>query len=999
MAKLITQLNKTSGNYQDVFIFTVNASFNGIQDSIKNAQIKILFPDFLTIYLGDIQDPIQNVTTELLADGKLYTFEFGAITDLGIAVRIGIGAMFSPSTKNGTSVSILPELWINNEQYLSSTADTIQLQVISDYRLSHELIIPQIAPSENSIAYYRVLLKNYGDLGASINNILISCNVNDKFIIDNTYAIIGKDISSDNFKDSSQDGIVGSIDSNTITFAIEKFYGEAYEFIYRVIAVAAQNTSEDNAANNNEAGYSLDTTLFWSIDDTVQEEISSPLLISEPLYNVSSSLYGPDYSLPGRLTHYEASFSNTGNQALDNLILTVTFPNEVIIETFTSGIYKLHTLMESLDLSYQISYRTTSGISGIIGTYSTDNNQSIASNAFVDANDSLRSLSWEFSTFPVGFTAQSIPVFDGYIMDTTPIGSILICDLNISFFANNIANSNQKNCVTRLQDICILTPTFSSSSSNIPVKPGEVFQYTIGANCRRSRLNTPVFQFFLPAKLRYVGNVTSNFYDYFKSQSPLSVPEPRIILNANDNFDTLIEFAFTDTFSDDLQNSLEDSYERDFEQHSRIRITFDVEVLSTARGSFSSYFRMFTVNSDSESAQSNMITNSILFFLSISSRKEAQGFLDRDFRSNNTLASTLSGETVTYQINITNTGNADFDSIELIDILPYPQDTGVIETTVSRESDFPIYLSTEVSAKIISPTAPSNATSENSSIYDSTYDFPYTLYYSTSNNPVRFGNSFNIIGETNNWSLTPPELMSTVRSIKFVKDEAPLLPGETLSLLFNTTVPYGLKSGLIAWNSFAADVAYTDMEGNKQHLLAIEPDKIGVQILAPDTSKGRISGFVFWDEEKTGYYSNSLSRTTATNDIGVVLYNSRGLPLRYTFTATNIEGLAGQYSFSNLDLDQYFIRFFIDTDIHDFSKQHYSSFDKYSNVNISGITPMIDLSTTQYQDNVIAGIHSNTERRVNEVLQINRNSNQMLRNVIYDQMLIGMKLEDTDTLL
>ncbi len=126
MAKLITQLNRTQGTYQDVFIYTVNASFNGINEPITDASIQILFPDFLEVYLGDIQEPVKNVTQTALETGTLYTFEFGAISDVGIAVRLGIGAKFGPSAANATKVIIAPELWINGALYTSYESEAIQ---------------------------------------------------------------------------------------------------------------------------------------------------------------------------------------------------------------------------------------------------------------------------------------------------------------------------------------------------------------------------------------------------------------------------------------------------------------------------------------------------------------------------------------------------------------------------------------------------------------------------------------------------------------------------------------------------------------------------------------------------------------------------------------------------------------------------------------------------------------------------------------------------------
>ncbi|MFI3208773.1 MAG: hypothetical protein R3Y40_06510 [Eubacteriales bacterium] len=970
MAQLLTQLNKTQGNYQDVFIYTINTSFNGIQDTIANAQIKILFPDFLTIYPGDIQSPIQNMTAENVDGGILYTFDMGAISDLGITLRFGIGVMFSPVATNETEVAISPELWINGELYIASTSEPIQLLVNPDFRLTHQLILPDVLPSAGGVAYYQVLLKNYGDLGGAIENVQITCNSPEGFEIDSSYSIIGRDVSPNGFEDISQDDLLGIVSDNRITFSIESFYGEAYAFIYRVILA-------DDMVMDSE----YTSAITWSANSISQGEVPGIFSVSNPIYKTNFSLYTPDYSLPGRLINYEASVSNAGNQDLNSVVLTIEIPPGVILDSFTSGRYYLGIIQENIGLSYDISYTTNAGISGTIGTYNTDNNSSISTNDFLNPSDSILSLSWEFPTLPVGFTTRSVPQFNGRVRESTPLNSMALCKLDIAYYANNIPSSNQTNGITLIQDICVLTPTFSSSIGSNPIRPGEIFQYTIGANCRRSRLNTPIFDFYLPKELAYAGNISGDFYDYFRTQGALKIPDPSITANVNANEDTLLTFSFTD------------DYAADFEQKSRIKITFDVQVLPASKGEFSSFFLLDAAAPENNlSVKSNVYTNAILFFLSISSKKEVMGFLDEDYAPTSAMGTTLSGEEVMYRITLRNTGNADLNSIEIIDILPHIGDKGIIEEGISRGSEFPTILTTEVTAFI------------NSTDIDSTsvpkQDVDFNIAYSLSSDPLRFGNQFNIIGDVDDWSTTPPNLLSDARSIKLSTNDTILLPGEALTILLKTTIPYGTPVGAIAWNSFAADVSYTDFEGNEQHLLAIEPDKVGVQVISPDETKGRISGFVFWDEYKNGEYVYSTQRTLLTNDIGVVLYDSKGIPLRVTFTNTNTNGTHGQYAFSNLEIGAYYLRFFTDTDIQDFSTiGKLTLTGNFNTANAQGITPLIDLTQNQYMDNVLAGIRSNTDRKINEILGVNRSSKQMLRNVIYDQMLIGMKQEDVIELI
>ncbi|MFI3172077.1 MAG: hypothetical protein R3Y58_06910 [Eubacteriales bacterium] len=981
MANLVTLVDRTTGNFQDVFIYTINASFNGIQDTIETAQIKILFPSFLTVYLGDVRDPIKNVTQEILSNGTLYTFDFGSITDLGIAVRFGVGVVFSPTTASETTTIIAPVLWINGNSYLSSLSEPITLLAVPQFIVTQELIIPKVAPTTNGLAYYRVTLQNYGDTGAAIEDIEITCRSNELLQVDADYEIIGKDISSSGFEDISQDGVLGSVIDNSVFFYIKSFHGESYEFIFRAYVDSTAPLNKD-----------LTSTFTWISNQENEQVATVNTPISDSIYNTGFSLYGPDYALPNNFINYEATFSNEGNQNLDNARFTITLPENIDFYSFTTGAYALYNIETALNLEYSISYTTNTGRTETFGIFNTDTNTTIALDEIIPTNDTLISLTWEFTIFPVGFVTKISPCFDGIINESITLGSMLLCVFDISYYANNIASSNRTNCATMIQDICVLTPTFSSSNGTTPIKPGEMIRYTIGANCRNSRLSTPFFVFLLPKELMYVGNVGISVNEYFDTGISVLAPEPIVIPNYNENSDTLISFSFID------------AYQLDFTQKSRIRISFDAQVLTSARGEFSTYFLLNTIQSsgqvasnrnsytDSEErfssssnlekrfdayAKSSTLTTTILFFLSISSRKEVKGFLDNDFINATALASTMEGEEVFYKITLENTGNAALDTIEIIDILPHLQDKGIIETTISRNSEFPLVLTSELSVL---------HTNTNDS--DTTLD--YDIYYSTSTDPKRFGNSFDVIGSDENWSLDVPDALNSIRSLRIITKGQKLHPDETLTLLFKTIVPHGVSSNSIAWNSFAADITYTDTQGRPQHLLAIEPDKVGVKVLPPDNTKGYISGFVFWDKYKDDCYHDKTQLISATNDIGVVLYNKHGIPLRATVTSTTMDGRSGYYTFSNLELAQYYVRFFIDDTLYVYSK--------YSRVNSYGITPLIDLTLIPFQDTILASIYSRRDKYIDTILEVNHGSQQLIRNVIYNQMLLTMKQEDVTAL-
>ena len=117
MATLITQVDRTIGTYQDVFIYTINASFNGIVNEIHSAKIKVFFPNSLNIYLGDVKNPVQDVQEESVVGGTNLIFNFGAIEELGVAIRLGVGVTFKNTVASGSTYLAIPELWVNGEKY------------------------------------------------------------------------------------------------------------------------------------------------------------------------------------------------------------------------------------------------------------------------------------------------------------------------------------------------------------------------------------------------------------------------------------------------------------------------------------------------------------------------------------------------------------------------------------------------------------------------------------------------------------------------------------------------------------------------------------------------------------------------------------------------------------------------------------------------------------------------------------------------------------------
>ena len=978
MATLITEVDKSYGNYQDVFIYTINASFNGIVGDINSALIKVFFPDILNVYLGDVKSPVKEVREELVTGGKNVIFDLGAIEDLGIALRLGLGVTFKKGTESGTQYILNPEMIINDNIVLDYASDAVELSVTTRFEISRQIVLPKTNPAAGGAIFYKVTLQNFGDLGGAINNISIKCDSTDEIQIDPNFVIFGEDNSSSGFEDASQDGILGTVSLNSVDFFIPSYYGEKYEFIYRAVI-----------SNDSLTGLDFNTTATLSIDGISKHNDVHTFSLGLPNYDASISIYGPDYTLPSEYICYEISIENIGNQVLEQVELTEELPQEINYYKFQTGTFYFGEINKEIDSEYFIYYETVNGNFGQLGPYNASTNTSVSLDTFIANNDNLIKLTWSLLSLGVGVKSKKSPHIRGIVKGDTQIQTSILNHLSFTWVVSDEIQTHIDNHSTIVNDMCVLMPLFNPSASDFPVSPSEIIRYKIGANCRSSRLSNPIIAMILSNKLEYVGNVNASYFDLFESGILVSTPEPVIIENFNDNGDTLVKFAFTEDYS------------YNFKQKSRINIEFDTRVKIGAQGTLSSSMILNTSGStgvispttnvyrDTDNihpsvsdnyAQSAQTENIILFFVSVKSDKKVKGLMDTEFIEQPNFGTVVEGSEVEYKITITNTGNADLEKIVVIDILPYIGDTGVTEIFTNRNSEFAIYTISEVVAKIL----PANSEAE------------LDIFYSESTDPIRFGSTFNTIGTDTNWQSLAPDRLIDIKTFKIETKNTKLLPNQTLEIMIKTIVPVGTDISKIAWNSFAADVTYKDISNVEKHLLAIEPEKVGIQVTEPHENKGQIGGFVWFDNNKDGRISQN---ELGISDVGVVLYKEDGTPIKATFTAPNFNGDDGYFLFSNLDIEKYYVKFFIEDDKYDFTNQKFNFENGSKPYSQTGITPLIDLTLNKTQKNINAGIINNQNYSIEKIISINKSARSMVRNVIYNKMLISMKYENVIDLI
>ncbi|MGL4800048.1 MAG: SdrD B-like domain-containing protein, partial [Cellulosilyticaceae bacterium] len=368
--------------------------------------------------------------------------------------------------------------------------------------------------------------------------------------------------------------------------------------------------------------------------------------------------------------------------------------------------------------------------------------------------------------------------------------------------------------------------------------------------------------------------------------------------------------------------------------------------------------------------------------MGLSSDFRVKGSLDANYVQYPAIGRTTAGDTLFYQLNLTNNGDTNIMSVEMVNIMPHVGDTGVILTATPRNSQFAIY-PIQFGDPTLTPVVPTDPTPS------------FSVYYSQSYDPIRFGAAMHsTIGSINDWSLVPPTDTTTIKAYKLILAAGVFRPGQTLSLTSFAVSPSNAAGNLEAWDSFASQITYVDEDGSVQTLLATEPEMAGVKIIAPPPGTVTLGGFVWEDLAKTGVFQ---AGDPGINDVAVVLYSESGTPLNAVFTAPNTEGTPGYYSFTGLQKGKYILRFIPNTAVYALTQQVLS--DPYGSMPSpeTGLTPVIDMTTLTENTHITAGVINISS--INTILKVNASANKVLRDTIHLQMLLGMKLEDTKDLI
>ncbi|MGL5378433.1 SdrD B-like domain-containing protein, partial [Clostridium sp.] len=553
----------------------------------------------------------------------------------------------------------------------------------------------------------------------------------------------------------------------------------------------------------------------------------------------------------------------------------------------------------SIPESYTIEYQVNnSGPFIPLGIFNTNSSQIVTLPDIVK----ITKIKYNIGNLPVGATQDVSFIVDGEVISTNPT-NLIVNKVTLEYDEGPIRQTKESTVNTQVNNLSYLNIS-KSRLTNQAVIPGNIVKYRLTVPANRSQINNPRIIDILDENLTYVGNEFYSYYDYFSGTTITSnnpgfpLVTKQVIPNYNNTNKTLVRYEL-DNFS--------------IQQRGVFYVDFEASVNVGALGPIpnNSYLGnsgpygyapgglLDTNDLDKDNitnenlAISNTVNLNALLFAGLKSDKKVKGELDSVFTEEPNKGKTYEGGIVEYKLEITNIGNVDITSIEIVDILPHVGDTGVILTNSPRDSDFAIYSVKDISATL----------SDSSQIVD------LKVEYSQSYDPVRFsatnfGND--TIGTVNDWTQLPPNPIVNTKSFKVTTLNNVLKPNSSIIVSVKCIAPVGVNLGEVAWNSFAIKGSYLDLNNNLKYLTPVEPEKVGVEILNVGPIKVCIEGFAFLDKNLNGKFDNT---DEGLNGVIIELYDENFNLVKDTITTNNASLQPGYYIFNNIDVGNYYIKF------------------------------------------------------------------------------------------
>ena len=887
MASINKRVDKTLVNGSEIFIYTIDVSYSGLTEPAQNGKLVDFFPSKILYQLPQPGGQLVSITETPASGGTNVEFNFGSV-NAGTSLSFTVACEFGPGRVDNDSFTNTADLYADNTIVAAGSAPTVNLKLDENFVL---LKLPDINRPvlPGQLITFRLILQNNDDPGTKINDIVIRDVLPPQLIPDTTFTPIGTDKGYLGYQDPAYDGRTGSWTGSTLNFTLPSYKGGRYEITFK--AKVAENVTP---------GETITNTATWTVDGTAREDAKSTFRVFKEKATVFLKKGAPRYAQLGKPIQYSISTSNTGTVPLTNYVLTDTLPPEVDITKIS--LLSSTTVISSYDLYVETSelpgtYKTVAAnLSGNSGVYDLT--------PFIPAGNRVLSVQAVFSSMTTLNTGTTMYLY-GIVNNTATANQVIVNTAKMTA-QSSIGNvSSTSNASTTLNGKSLLKVSKGLIPQQNAYYPLNEFMIRLTAPANNGNIVDPTFCDLLPLGLDYtpghdyfvlfdaLQNVT---YDSRQPGFPISLPTTEIIKNYQETGRTLVLFKFHD-FTLLYKNNLS--------------VYFGVLVTLNPPNTFVNigylgnpgdntqvenipYTDTLDLDGDSivneQIAQSAHVSGTILTTSEFSLEKWVKGNLATEFSKASTATE---GGGIVYKLYVTNNQDMDLKNIEIVDILPYVGDTGVILNTTPRGSQFNVYATAGVTAEIINilgnPVEPTPI---------------IKIEYSTSKDPVRFDETGTGTIGSGTWSSTPPSDITALAAVRITTDPSVVLkPYERLIVTIQAKAPVAVAQGKLAYNSYAVR-ADKISGGVTSKMNPAEPNKVSVQIR--NTTQGSIGNFVWLDLNGDGRHDVD---EPGVNGVIAELYASDGTKLADTVTANDSNGNPGYYSFANLTTGNYYVKF------------------------------------------------------------------------------------------
>ncbi len=870
MAQITKTVDRTTVNGSEVFIYTFNAAYSGLRQPAREGKIVDIFPSVIRFSLPPAEGQIKNITQTPVPGGTQVTFHLGSV-NAGTSLSFTIACWFGPGRAHGNIYVNDADLIADDLIVAQASAPPVMLQLDENFILT-KTVLPSSLVRPGDELTFTLPLSNSEDPGAEITDIVIIDTLPAQLIPVLSYTPIGNDIATGGFSDPSVNGLTGSWSGNTLIFQIPRYSGARYHITFKAIV------SEDVTP-----GERFVNTATWTAAGSIRPDAPLTLNIYDPAVD-AFGLYklGTRTTVAGGPINYDIYNSNaTEDLVLNNYVLEDTLPSQADIDHFrlTAG--------AGLE-NYSISITLSSNPSDYIYIV-----QNVPSGPYpltdlvpyIPAGDRIDKIRLEAESLNPASSSHVLLIF-GFTNESAVWGEHFTNRVT----ATSSGISRTAAWDTTVNEVSDLTIVKSFNPSLAAYHPTEEFDIQLSAAARNTIAKDPIIIDLIPNGLRYLPDsvyfryydcMTELTYDSRQPGFPIDIPATTILPDFAGTGQILLRWSFS--FILPVDNSIEVIFKAFVEIDAPNALTN--KTCEGLQGIDALFVKREATDLLSSSELSGIVSTTSEFSLV----KRVKGERDLEYTSSGI---TVQGGNIDYRLQITNNQFLDLKDIEIVDILPYVGDTGVISTNQPRGSQFDVYATSAVTASIINilgePVDP---------------DPDITIEYSTSNDPKRFDQLGNPIG-SGEWHLAPPPDITTLHSIRVTTGPKVILKSyDRLLVDFSAKAPVSVSAGRTAYNSYAVRANKIN-GGICEPLLPTEPHRAGVTIAAQ--CLGSIGNFVWEDLNHNGLYDPS---EPGVNGVAVALYSESGKLLATTFTSNSAFGEPGYYLFTDLADGVYQVKF------------------------------------------------------------------------------------------